>query len=280
MRVRHSWAQKAISSLVAAMVISCVWYVWHNRPKLALATPASYAQAADLSAVHASAELLEPISPTVQKQGSTLRFSVATTAYANVQKVEFYVENQFVGAAYSPPYSVAVSETSLATGTHQLTAKIFTPTTTAQSQPAAFTAQSDIPATTTISSHTPPPTAQTGTPPPTPALPAPANMTASAADDGTSVTLNWDTAAGASHYQVWRDNTQIATVAGTGYSDTGLKPGQTYDYYVVATNNTGDTSASSQILAITTPTPQDTSPVNTNGTSTPNSTASTTDAAS
>jgi hypothetical protein len=71
MRVRHNWANKAISSLVAAMVISCVWYVWHNRPKLALATPASYAQAAGTaaSAVHASAELLEPMKPHRTKAG-------------------------------------------------------------------------------------------------------------------------------------------------------------------------------------------------------------------
>jgi hypothetical protein len=277
MRVRHNWANKAISSLVAAMIISCVWYVWHNRPRLAVATPASYAQASGTAALRVRAEPLEPLNPTIQKLGDTLQFSVATTAYPQVQKVEFYVENQFVGTAYSPPYSVAVSESSLVAGAHQLTAKIFTSTTTAQSQPAAFTTQSDTPSgtSTSLGEHAVSAAASADSQPPASVLPVPANLNADTVVDGTSIALSWDPATGAIQYQVWRDNSLIATIAHTTYSDTGLNPGQTYDYYIVAADNVGDTSLPSQTLAVTTPTPQDISPVNTGASNTSHATLTT-----
>jgi len=262
--VKNAWVNRTVPPLLLAAVVSCVWYSLDSRPPVRVATSAATVKPPPVSTetIKTSEQPAPVASPTVKHLGSQLQFSVAAVPYKDVQKVEFYVESQFVGTAYSQPYSVAVSENNLAAGTHTVTAKIYTASTTADSQPATFTAQPVTPPPVTPAPTEP---AAPVTPPPAShiTLDTPADVTATASDDGTSATLSWTASAGATQYQIWRDNVQVATASGTGYTDTGLNPGQTYDYQIIATGAGGAVSNPSPALAVTMPTPQDTGPVNT-----------------
>jgi fibronectin type 3 domain-containing protein len=79
-----------------------------------------------------------------------------------------------------------------------------------------------------------------------PGAPGPFTLSGSATGT-TSVTLAWTASSAATGYQAWRRKgnkgsfARIATVAGSPYPDTGLSPGTSYSYYVVATGNGGST---------------------------------------
>ncbi len=265
--IRHSWASRTVPPLLVAAIFGGVWYSLASRPQTPAFTPeitANFPTNAPHGTVNASAQPAPQVSPTVQKHGSQLQFSVAAIPYKNVQRVEFYVEAQFVGTAYSQPYSVAISENNIAAGTHTVTAKIYTNDSSANSQPATFISQPAI--------VVPPPAVNTSqsaagsSPIATPASPAslgtPTGLAVTASSDGTSATLEWITVSGATQYQVWRDSSQVATATGTGYSDTGVNPGQTYDYQIIAIGANASKSGPSATVAVTMPTPQDTGPVN------------------
>lgn len=68
------------------------------------------------------------------------------------------------------------------------------------------------------------------------------------------VKLTWAAsgASGITGYYVYRNNTQIASVTGTSYTDTGLTPNTGYNYYVVAHNGSGGLSGPSAAAAATT----------------------------
>ncbi|MFE5898802.1 cellulase family glycosylhydrolase [Streptomyces sp. NPDC056488] len=71
----------------------------------------------------------------------------------------------------------------------------------------------------------------------------------------TSVTLAWDASTdntGVSAYLVFRDGTQVASVTGTGYTDTGLTPSTAHTYTVRARDAAGNTSAASAPLQLST----------------------------
>jgi beta-galactosidase len=91
----------------------------------------------------------------------------------------------------------------------------------------------------------------------TPAAPAPpATPTglAAARDDG-QVNLTWTASAGASSYNIKRSTanngpyTNVATVAGTSFSDSGLTNGTTYYYVVSAVNSGLESGNSTQVSA-------------------------------
>jgi hypothetical protein len=88
------------------------------------------------------------------------------------------------------------------------------------------------------------------------ALPAPAGLAIVAADDGTTAQLSWNSVNGATSYQVWRDGSNVGAVAAPGYTDTGLNPGQTYDYAIIAVSANGANSDLSTPVAVTMPVPQ------------------------
>lgn len=86
------------------------------------------------------------------------------------------------------------------------------------------------------------------------ALPAvPSGLTAAAGNG--QVSLNWNTASGATGYILKRSATSgsgyigIYTNATPGYTNTGLVNGSTYYYVVTATNAAGETANSSQVSA-------------------------------
>ena len=87
--------------------------------------------------------------------------------------------------------------------------------------------------------------------------PAPTNLTATAGD--TQVSLTWSASSGATSYNVKRSGTsggpytQIAAPTSTSYTDTALTNGTTYYYVVSATNSTGESANSAQVVAVPNP---------------------------
>ncbi|WP_251153905.1 endo-1,4-beta-xylanase [Cellulosimicrobium sp. Marseille-Q4280] len=70
-----------------------------------------------------------------------------------------------------------------------------------------------------------------------------------------SVSLAWDAASddtGVTGYRVFRDGTQVAEVAATSYTDTGLEPGTSSAYAVRAVDAAGNVSATSGTVTGTT----------------------------
>lgn len=71
----------------------------------------------------------------------------------------------------------------------------------------------------------------------------------------TSLTLSWTASTdnvGVAGYHVFRGGTQVATVTGTSFNDTGLTAGTAYSYTVNAYDAAGNTSAQSSALSVTT----------------------------
>ncbi|WP_150266892.1 endo-1,4-beta-xylanase [Paenibacillus tepidiphilus] len=88
----------------------------------------------------------------------------------------------------------------------------------------------------------------------TPAVPAaPANVSATAGS--ALVNLSWSASSGAASYKVQRSltsggpYTNIASVAGTSYSDAAVTNGTAYYYVVKAVNSAGESPASAQVSA-------------------------------
>ncbi len=252
--MRHSVANRVVPPFLVALVIGCVWYAMDSRPKVGLSAPVNATSQKPLIASVNNATATPTVSPVVQKHGSVVQFSVDTATYQQINKVEFYVEDLFVGTAYSKPYAVAVSENSLSAGTHTVKAKIYTAKTTSDSRPATFDSSPSIAATPVPATSNPKDI--TAPPAPTTTLPAdvaaPTNVAGTASIDGTSATLTWSSVTTATSYAVWRDNLQVSSVNGTSYTDTGLTKGHTYDYFVVALGSTG-TSIPSSAVAVTMP---------------------------
>lgn len=80
----------------------------------------------------------------------------------------------------------------------------------------------------------------------------------------TTVSIQWeqtDDNVGVMGYRVYRDNVLIGTTTTTTFTDTGLLPGTTYNYTVVAYDNAGNLSNHSDPLqAMTSPAAPDTTP--------------------
>lgn len=72
---------------------------------------------------------------------------------------------------------------------------------------------------------------------------------AGAAVSTSSIELAWaastDTVSGVTGYDVYRDGVPVATTSGLIFTDTGLTPGQTYTYRIVARDVAGNSSAQS-----------------------------------
>ena len=98
-----------------------------------------------------------------------------------------------------------------------------------------------------------------GTPPPPPPPDAqapsiPGSLTASAVSSS-QINLTWTASTdnvGMSGYKIFRSGTQIATTAGTSYSNTGLSASTAYSYTVAAYDAAGNTSGQSAAKSATT----------------------------
>lgn len=76
---------------------------------------------ADNSTEITDVQLVQPLT------GATLNgnFIARSDATANVTKVEYYLDNSYIGAASAPPWSVTVDSASLPAGSHDLEARAF-----------------------------------------------------------------------------------------------------------------------------------------------------------
>jgi chitodextrinase len=83
---------------------------------------------------------------------------------------------------------------------------------------------------------------------------APANLAASGTT-ASATTLNWDTVAGATGYNVYQDGVVIASPVTNTYNVTGLTTATEYDFFVTATDSTDDydnESGPSNTVSVTT----------------------------
>ena len=81
-----------------------------------------------------------------------------------------------------------------------------------------------------------------GTPGGVPAQPS--GFVASDNEYTDKVLLTWNSAAEALKYQLYRNDELLTTISGTSYEDTSASPGLVYRYSLIATNNTGSSSTS------------------------------------
>jgi hypothetical protein len=95
------------------------------------------------------------------------------------------------------------------------------------------------------------PTGGTDTTPPS----APTTLTATPVS-GTRIDLSWTASTdnvGVTGYDVYRGGAVVGKPTSASYSDTGVSPATTYQYYVVARDAAGNTSAPSSTVSATTP---------------------------
>ena len=78
----------------------------------------------------------------------------------------------------------------------------------------------------------------------------PTNLLATASST-TQVALSWTATAGATSYEIWRNNALLTTVAATSYDDTAVSPNTSYVYKVKGVRN-GATTGFSNVDATTT----------------------------
>jgi chitinase len=88
---------------------------------------------------------------------------------------------------------------------------------------------------------------------PLPTVPgAPGGLTVSGTTSS-SVSLAWNTVAGATGYTVYRDGTRVTAVSGTSASVTGLAAATSYSFQVTASNAAGESAKSAAVTARTAP---------------------------
>jgi streptogramin lyase len=78
----------------------------------------------------------------------------------------------------------------------------------------------------------------------TPVPGAPANLTVPSPTQ--TPVLSWSATSGASSYKIYRDDVVVGTSATSSFTDTGAPVGQ-HDYYVTATNSSGESSPSNGV---------------------------------
>ncbi|WP_328501783.1 glycoside hydrolase family 18 protein [Streptomyces sp. NBC_00457] len=90
---------------------------------------------------------------------------------------------------------------------------------------------------------------------PAPTIPgAPAGLSVSGTTSS-SVSLAWNTVAGATGYHVYRDGTKVTAVTGTSATVTGLTASTSYAFQVTAVNAAGESVKSAAVTGRTTATP-------------------------
>lgn len=168
--------------------------------------------------------------------GATVSGTTTVAASASddrgIARVEFYLDDVLQSTSTTSPYAWSWNTTTAANGTHALTSRAYDGAgNTAASAPVGVTVSN---------------TADTTAPT------APTNLIVT---QGTrALTLAWQASTdnvGVTGYQIWRATsvsgpfTQITTATTTGYTNTGLRKGRTYYYFVKAFDAAGNVSAPS-----------------------------------
>lgn len=89
-----------------------------------------------------------------------------------------------------------------------------------------------------------------GDPPPDEPPDTPPGLIVTATTDST-VSLDWDSAAGADDYLVFRNGNQVGTPVSSSFIDTGLAPSTQYSYTVQARNEHGTSGTAGPVVATT-----------------------------
>jgi len=181
------------------------------------------------------------VSVTSPSAGSTLTgiVNVSATAGDNVgvSRVEFSVDGQLVNTDTSSPYGFSLDTTTLANGSHTITATAFDAAGNAGTSAVNVTVSNSQPDTT----------------PPS----APTDLAASLVS-ASAVSLTWTASTdnvGVTGYLVLRNGAQIGTSSGTSYSDGSVAASTSYGYTIEAVDAAGNVSAPSSTLSVTTPAP-------------------------
>lgn len=278
LRLNHRWTNRIFPPLVVVAVVGGVWYAATHRTEDTMATETNSTSVTVASAktIKEAEPVTEPLAtPLVEKLPGKVKFTVDAAKVVKVQKVEFYVSNRLVGAAYSAPYTVSVDKVTLQPGTHQVVAKVYTSNVTKDTPPADFVSSIPTgakPSNDAIAVTPPTPPANNGgssnnqnqggitTPPPTPSpaptvVSPPTGLTATAGTGSQpTVGLNWDAPAdgSAASYQVWRGGVLLANgVTATSYADNSVEAAQTYYYQVVSIGSDSTTSEPSNTASAT-----------------------------
>lgn len=153
--------------------------------------------------------------------------SASDTGGTNVTKVEFYVNSNLLTTDTTSPYQAVWPTTngSYPDGAYQLTAKAYDGAT-----PANATTSNPLSVTVENSDKTPPttPTQFKGT-----------------ATSSTSINLSWGASTdniGVTGYKITRNGLSLPMTTNLTLDDTGLSPGTTYNYTIVATDASGNQS--------------------------------------
>jgi len=171
--------------------------------------------------------------------GAPLTFTATVTGNAPTGNVSFYAGSTLLGtSALNGSYQASLSTSSLANGSHDITAVYAGNASNAGSTSSILTIQIFTP------------------------LAAPANV---AASSGTlAIDLTWNAVSGASSYQVKRATssggpyTTVGSPTSNSFNDTSLNNGTTYYYVVCATNGNGDGLLSNEVSATPTGLPSTT----------------------
>lgn len=181
-------------------------------------------------------------SVTAPSNGAVIKGTVTFSATASdntggtgISKVEFYVDGALKNTDTVSPYSFNWDTTTATNASHSLTAKAYDGATPANS--ATSTAIS-------VTVDNSPPT-------------SPGSFRSTGSTVG-SVALAWNASTdnnAVTAYKLTRNGTVITTVSGSTltYNDTGLTPGTTYTYTVVAQDAAGNSSTAANLSASTNP---------------------------
>ncbi len=175
--------------------------------------------------------------------GATVSGTISVTASASdnvgVTRVEFYLDGALQATDTTSPYAWSWNTTTTTDGSHSLTSK-------------AYDAAGNVGTSTAVAVTV----ANAGD---TQAPTVPGNLTA-ATPSKRKISLSWSASTdnvGVTGYQIWRSSsasgpfTQIATTAGTSYTNNGLTLGSTWYYYVKAYDQAGNVSGASNTASAT-----------------------------
>ncbi|MES2324650.1 MAG: carbohydrate binding domain-containing protein [Pseudomonadota bacterium] len=173
---------------------------------------------------------------------------LAGTAFdANTVSLAWTAATDNVGVAGYYVFRNGVQIASVASGT-SYTDNTAAPSTTYSYTVKAYDAAVNVSAASTAASVTTPAIVDTQAPT------VPGALAASGVS-ATAATVSWNASTdnvGVTAYLVLRNGVQIATTAATSYNDSGLTPSTGYSYTVKARDATGNTSAASSALPVTT----------------------------
>lgn len=184
------------------------------------------------------ASIVAPASGATFATGSAITISAAASdSDGTIARVEFYADGVLLGRVSSAPYALAWNGAAI--GTHALQV-------VAIDNRRARGSSEAVSITVIATADTSAPSVPTGL--------------AMTAQSDTSLSLGWDPArdnvggSGVAGYDVYRDGAPLASVAGTGYTDSNLSPGTSYSYTVRARDAAGNASAQSPALIASTTT--------------------------